>query len=62
MARWPAQEPPGSKAVEVLNFKDATVGKVGPIAWQMHNAGLLDEYKDVTIEMNAKGDNLITVG
>jgi hypothetical protein len=23
---------------------------VGPIAWHMHNAGLFDEYKDVTIE------------
>jgi hypothetical protein len=23
----------------------------GPIAWQMHNAGLFDEFKDVTIEV-----------
>ena len=57
---WLAQ-PPGSNVVEVLNFKDATAGKVGPIAWQMHNAGLLDEYKDVTIELNPKDDSLITV-
>ncbi len=61
-ARMAVAQPPGSKAVEVLNFKDATAGKVGPIAWQMHNAGLVDEYKDVTIELNPKGDNLITVG
>ena len=49
------------KAVEVLDFKDATAGKTGPIAWQIHNAGLFDEYKDITIEINPKDDNLITV-
>ena len=58
-------QPPGNKAIEVLDFKDAAAGKVGPIAWQMHNAGLLDEYKDVTIEPDPQGadliDNLITV-
>jgi hypothetical protein len=54
-------QPPGSKAVEVLNFKDAAAGKVGPIAWQMHNASLIDEYKDVTIETDPKDDDLITV-
>jgi hypothetical protein len=43
-------QPPGSKAVEVLDFKEATAGKVGPIAWQMHNGGLFDEYKDVTVD------------
>jgi hypothetical protein len=48
-------------AVEVLDFKDAAAGKVGPIAWQMHNAGLFDEYKDVTIELDPKDDDLITV-
>jgi hypothetical protein len=61
-ARMAVAQPPGSKAVEVLNFKDATAGKVAPIAWQMHNAGLLDEYKDVTIELDPKDGNLITVG
>jgi hypothetical protein len=45
-------QPPGSKAVEVLAFKDPAAGKVGPIAWQMHNAGLFDEYKDVSIEQD----------
>ena len=54
-------QPLGSKAVEVLDFQDATAGKVGPIAWQMHNAGLFDEYKDVTIESNPKDHRLITV-
>ena len=46
---WVAQ-PVGSKAIEVLRFSDPTAGKAGPIAWQMHNAGLFDEYRDVTIE------------
>jgi hypothetical protein len=44
-------QPVGSKPIEVLQFKDAAAGKPGPIAWQMHNAGLFDEYKDVTIEV-----------
>jgi hypothetical protein len=30
----------------------------GPIAWQMHNAGLFDEYKDVMIELDPKDDEL----
>ena len=60
-ARMAVAQPPGNKAIEVLDFKDAAAGKVGPIAWQMHNAGLLDEYKDVTIEPDPKNDDLITV-
>jgi hypothetical protein len=60
-ARMAVAQPPGNKAVEVLDFNDATAGKVGPIAWQMHNAGLFDEYKDVTIEPDPKDDNLITL-
>jgi hypothetical protein len=59
-ARMAVAQPPGSKAVEVLDFKDAAAGKVGPIAWQMHNAGLFDEFKDVTIELDPKDDYLIT--
>ena len=51
---------PGAKAVEVLDFKDATAGQKGPIAWQMHNKGLLDEYKDVSIEVDPRDDSLIT--
>ena len=60
-ARMAVAQPPGSKAIEVLNFKDPSAGKAGPIAWQMHNAGLFDEYKDVTLELNPKQDILITV-
>jgi hypothetical protein len=60
-ARMAVAQPPGSKAVEVLAFKDITAGKTGPIAWQMHNAGLFDEYKDVIIETDPDHDDLITV-
>ncbi len=60
-ARMAVAQPPGSKAVEVLDFKDAAAGKVGPIAWQMHNAGLIDEYRDVSIELDPQDDDLISV-
>jgi hypothetical protein len=60
-ARMAVAQPPGSKAVEVLHFKDPAAGKVGPIAWQMHNAGLFDEYKDISIEPDPRDDELITV-
>ncbi|HEY1340701.1 MAG TPA: DUF1080 domain-containing protein [Bryobacteraceae bacterium] len=52
MARMAVAQPPGSKAIEALTFNDPAAGRPGPIAWQMHNAGLFDEYKDVTIEEN----------
>ena len=42
-------QPAGSKAVEVLNFHESSAGRIGPIALQMHSAGLFDEYKDVRI-------------
>lgn len=61
-ARMAVAQPVGSKAVEVLDFKDPTAGKSGPIALQMHNAGLFDEYKDISIEVNPSADRLITVG
>jgi hypothetical protein len=60
-ARMAVAQPPGSKGVEVLDFKNPEAGKVGPIAWQMHNAGLFDEYKDVRIEIDPAHDELITV-
>jgi hypothetical protein len=52
--------PVNSNAVEVLRFKDAGAGQKGPIAWQMHNATLFDEYKDVVIEIDPQIDDLIT--
>jgi hypothetical protein len=60
LARMAVAQPPGSKAVEVVDFKDPAAGRVGPIGWQMHNAGLFDEYKDVTIETDPTEDELIT--
>ncbi len=38
------------KAVEVLRFKDPTAGRVGPIAIQVHNKGIHDEYKNLYLE------------
>lgn len=61
-ARMAVAQPVGSKAVEVLDFKDPTAGQSGPIALQMHNAGLFDEYKDISIEVNPPADRLITAG
>jgi Domain of Unknown Function (DUF1080) len=59
-ARMAVAQPLGSKAVEVLSYKVAEAGKTGPIAWQMHNKGLFDEYKDVRIEINPTSDELVT--
>jgi len=61
VARMAVAQPPGSKAVEVLGFNEPSAGKEGPIAWQMHNRGLFDEYKDVTIEVDPREDELISV-
>jgi len=60
-ARMAVAQPPGCKAIEVVQFSDPTAGKKGPIAWQMHNKGLFDEYKDVRIEVDPKEAKLITV-
>ena len=60
-ARMAVAQPPGTKAAEVLDFNDPTAGRRGPIAWQMHNKGLFDEYKDVRIEVDPKEDKLVTV-
>lgn len=59
-ARMAVAQPPGTKAVEVLDFNEPSAGKRGPIAWQMHNKGLFDEYKDVRIELEPKDGRLIT--
>jgi hypothetical protein len=59
-ARMAVAQPVGTKGVENLDFKDLAAGKTGPIAWQMHNAGLFDEFKDVRIEVDPTDDRLIT--
>jgi len=60
VARMAVAQPPGAKAVENLDFNEAGAGRAGPIALQMHNAGLFDEYKDITIEVDPKVDDLIS--
>jgi hypothetical protein len=37
-------------AAEVLDFHDATAGVVGPLAIQVHNSGIHDEYKGLYLE------------
>jgi hypothetical protein len=59
-ARMAVAQPPGGKALEALRFSDPSAGRKGPIAWQMHNATLFDEYKDVVIEIDPPMDDLIT--
>jgi hypothetical protein len=58
-ARMAVAQPPGSRGVEVLSFRDPAAGKAGPIAWQMHNAGLFDEYKDAAVENDPKSAELL---
>ena len=59
-ARLAVAQPPGAKAVELLDYKLPVAGKAGPIGLQMHNGGLFDEYKDIMIEIDPKVDDLIT--
>jgi hypothetical protein len=47
------------KAVEVLHYVDPT-NKKGPFALMMHNAGLFDEYKDIMVEVDPVGDELLS--
>jgi hypothetical protein len=38
------------KAVEVVDFKDPTAGRTAPLALQVHNAGMIEEFKDLFVE------------
>jgi hypothetical protein len=58
--RMAVAQPVGSKAIEVLDFKDPTAGRKGPIALQMHNKGLFDEYANIAVEVEPKEKELIT--
>jgi hypothetical protein len=60
-ARLAVAQPPGAKAVELTDFNVPVAGKTGPIALQMHNGGLFDEYKDITVEVDPQVEDLITV-
>ncbi|HEX2870024.1 MAG TPA: DUF1080 domain-containing protein [Polyangiaceae bacterium] len=48
------------KGVENMVFDDPTAPTLGPIGYQMHNAGLFDEFKDICIEEDPPLDELIT--
>jgi hypothetical protein len=50
------------KATEVLRFKDKTAGRVGPLAIQVHNSGIQDEYRSLFLEtpVVASPDTFIT--
>jgi hypothetical protein len=48
------------KGIPTVTFKDPTAAKKGPFALQMHNGGIHDEYKDLTIEENPTVDDFIT--
>lgn len=50
-ARMAVAQPVGSRFVPVLDFKNQSAGKVGPVAFQMHNKGLFDQYKDVIVQV-----------
>ena len=51
---------PCGKAVECFGFKDPSAGKKAPIAWQIHNNGINDQYKDVYVEENPEVDDLLS--
>jgi len=46
---------------DVLHYKQADAGKVGPWAIQTHNKGISDAYKDIQIEEGIANDNYTTV-
>jgi hypothetical protein len=53
---------PTCRAVEVLAFRDPTAGRVGPLAIQIHNKGIQDEYRNLYVESPVvlKPDEFIT--
>lgn len=60
-ARMAVAQPVNARAIEILQFKNPAAGKPGPVALQMHNAGLFDEYKDLSIEVDPPEPGLVTV-
>jgi hypothetical protein len=54
VARMACCELPGTatscNGTEIIDFKNATAGVVGPLALQVHNAGIQDEYKGLYVE------------
>ncbi len=60
-ARMAVAQPLQTKAVEVLDFKDPTAGRTGPIAFQIHQSGTFDEYKDIRVTVNPQTPGLLTI-
>jgi len=52
------------KGTEVLDFTDKTAGQVGPLALQVHNSGIQDEYRSLYVEspVVTSPDKFITTG
>jgi Domain of Unknown Function (DUF1080) len=59
-ARMAVAQPVDAKAVEVLDFNVPDAGKKGPIALQMHNRGLFDEYANIVIDPNPSSLDLLS--
>ena len=38
------------KGIEIVDFKDSTAGKQAPLALQVHNAGMIEEFKNLSVE------------
>jgi Domain of Unknown Function (DUF1080) len=38
------------KGIEIVDFKDPTAGKTAPLALQVHNAGMIEEFKNLSVE------------
>jgi Domain of Unknown Function (DUF1080)/Fibronectin type III domain len=61
-SRSAAAQPIGSPAVEILDFKDASIDDIPtPFALQSHNKGQFDEYKEISIEVDPQINELLTV-
>ena len=45
------------RGVEVLDFMDKTAARVGPLAIQVHNSGLHDEYRGLWLDPNPANPN-----
>jgi hypothetical protein len=60
IARIAEAQPVGNVGIDICKFTDLPSTVVtGPFALQMHNSGIIDEYKDLTIEENPEIDDLI---
>jgi len=59
-AQMAVAQPVGTRGVVNLVYTNAEGGETEPFALQMHNGGLIDEYRNVRIEVDPKEDGLIT--